>query len=161
MESPERITLKGNLRSELIKIGCQAVVHALRFNPSEEIRRTIDEYLALFQTGEAGSEIFTLGKYCLDNSFLYALQGLQLMLTEPMRTPRMYDLLTLHVFLPCSDAGIFGPWRTAHSELHKEDDWQTANLRPLIDKAYQVWRTADKELKKQEKKLKVGILAVE
>jgi len=149
METPERIALKSSLRNELLDIGIQAIRHALRFDPSAEVKQTVNRYIALFQVGEPGTEIRTLNKYCRDNSFLYALAGLQLLVTET-RTPRMHDLVVHHVFLPCWDSGIF----TSYPELHAETDWQDQNLRPLIDAAFEQWRKADARLKREQEKSK-------
>jgi hypothetical protein len=153
MESPERLQLKSNLRSDLLNIGFQAVEHALRFNPSQPIRELATKCISDIRTGQPGPLIVLQGGYSLDNNFNRALQSLQALAKET-RTPRMYGLLAHNTFQPLWDAGIFTSLREGQKELDAESDWQDKNLRPLIDSAFERWRKSDARLKREEKKLK-------
>jgi hypothetical protein len=131
-------------RDQLVRIGIDAVEHALRFlprgNPTREI---VEERLAALRSGEARQMIASIRReteYTQESCIRRASNELlKLSVSEKWLSGQM---LTGNVFVPCWDAGSFVG---RGEEMDIESKWQDDNLYPQIETAFEKVRAFEKQ----------------
>ena len=145
---------KHQLRDDLVGIGIQALEHALRFLPEDNlIRKTIQEHLSALRGHDA--EKIT--------EFIRAIKPVEVYSPETCLVRASYALLKVsmsekwlassavsaNVFVPCWDAGSFIGLRL--EEQYLEIEWQTKVLYPQIEQAFERARERDRERRRVQK----------
>jgi len=128
----------------MVEIGVKAVEHALRFLPQDNsARRLVEERLAGLRNGNAKRLIASIKpetKYSQESCIRRASSELLKFSVSEKWISGM--ALTGQVFFPCADAGSF----VDLAESEKESRWQDETLYPLIEKAFEEVRNAEKTL---------------
>jgi hypothetical protein len=158
-----RQQLKYEHRDRLVQIGIQAIEHALRFQPSEQATKIIEQRLAALRENDLQIIKSVIHErisqtYTKDNVLLAATVELcKLAVTEKYVSGQMLNC----VLVKCWDAGIFlAGADVSNREMHAEMDWQQANLVLLIQRSFeQLWEQED--LLKQQKGRNVRPITVE
>ena len=157
-----KLQLKYEHRDRLVKIGIQAIEHALRFEPSEQARKTIEQRLTALRTNDLPGIKRVIREprstiYSKDSVLILATIELsQLAVTE--RYPS--DIMIRIVLLRCNDAATFlSDYRTAQYEKQVESDWQNKNLEPLIGQSFQELFSREKALRREERRAKLAVVA--